>query len=66
MKRCPFCGKEPECVNEYEYTGLHQGGYAWFVRCNYLNGGCGAKSGSRMTEQEAIEAWEMRTECQKN
>ena len=62
LSKCPFCGKEPEVAEEWVPHGLHDGGYAWVVRCNYLNGGCGAKSGGRMTKEEAIEAWQKQKE----
>ena len=58
---CPFCGnKDIECIEEFEYTGLHEGGYAWFVRCNYLKNGCGGRCGSRLNKEEAIKAWNKR------
>lgn len=60
LKPCPFCGREPECVQNYEYTKLHDGGYAWVVRCNYMKGGCGASGGCRQDKDEAIEAWNNR------
>ena len=62
IKKCPFCGKTPEIVEEWEQHGLHEGGYAWVVRCNYLKGGCGAKGGGRPEKEEAIDAWNRRTD----
>ena len=61
LKPCPFCGKEPELVEEWISGGLHEGGYAWIVRCNYMKGGCGAKGGSRIEKEEAIEVWNKRS-----
>lgn len=61
LKPCPFCGnKNVECVENFENTGLHEGGYAWIVQCNYMKGGCGAKSGCRPEKEEAIELWNKR------
>jgi len=62
LKTCPFCGKKPEVVEIWIPHGLHEGGYSWVVRCNYLNGGCGAQGGSRTEKEEAIEIWNRRTE----
>ena len=62
LKPCPFCGKKPECVEEWVSQGIHEGGFAWVVRCNYLNGGCGGKSGTRLEKEEAIELWNKRTQ----
>lgn len=62
LKPCPFCGKDPELKEEWISAGLHEGGYAWVVRCNYINGGCGAKGGSRLDKIEAIKIWNRRTE----
>lgn len=63
MEPCPFCGNASlECVEEWQSHGLHDGGYAWVVRCNYLAGGCGAKGGIRLEKEEAIEAWNKRVE----
>ena len=60
LKFCPFCGRQPEVVEVYEYTSLHDGGWTWIVRCNYLKGGCGAKGPGREEKEEAIEVWNKR------
>jgi len=57
---CPFCGHRSEVTEEWISSGLHEGGYSWLVRCNYLNGGCGAKGGARTSKEDAIEAWTKR------
>lgn len=62
LLKCPFCGKEPEVVHEWVQHSMHDGGWAWLVRCNFLNGGCGAKGGGRENKDEAIQAWNKRTE----
>ena len=61
VKPCPFCGnKDVEVVEEFIHEGLHDGGWAWVVRCNYLKGGCGAKCGTRESDKEAIKTWNER------
>lgn len=62
LKPCPFCGKEPEVIKIWVSDSLHESGYSWIVRCNYLKGGCGAQGGSRTKKEEAIEIWNRRTE----
>jgi len=59
-KPCPFCGKKPECVRQWVMHGLHDGGYNWIVRCNYLDGGCGAQGGGRPEKEDAINIWNKR------
>ena len=61
LKPCPFCGnKNVECVEEFEHAGLHEGGYHWVVRCNYLKGGCGCKGGAREEWIDAVNIWNER------
>lgn len=57
---CPFCGnKNLEVTRKSE--GFHyELGTGYIVRCNFLNGGCGANGGARATEELAIEAWNCR------
>ena len=55
---CPFCGNKNLEIAE-TWNGNYHGKV---VNCNYLDGGCGANSGSRETEAEAIEAWNRRAE----
>lgn len=66
LKPCPFCGGEKliitgckeleECSNfeKCERT------YYYTVCCDFNQGGCGASSGYRLNEEEAIEAWNRR------
>lgn len=60
IKPCPFCGnKEVELVSESH--GMHfELGTGYIVRCNFMKGGCGARSGSRTTKEEALNAWNER------
>ena len=61
LKPCPFCGnKSVETAEIFVHTGLHEGGWTWVVRCNFLKGGCGSQCGSRETEEEAIKLWNTR------
>ena len=48
FKRCPYCGSMD--------ISLMKMGYAYYVRCNH----CLAHSGTRRTEDEAIERWNKR------
>ena len=60
LKPCPFCGnKDIECVETYVYSGLHEGGWCWQTRCNFLKGGCGCTVG-RITEEESRKLWNTR------
>ena len=56
LKPCPFCGNKDVEICEVWSGRFH--GKA--VNCNFTDGGCGANSGSRETEAEAIEAWNRR------
>ena len=60
IKACPFCGnKNPELVSES--SGLHhEEGTGYVVRCNFLNGGCGARGGCRETIEDAVKVWNRR------
>ena len=61
LKPCPFCGnKNVECVEIFIHEGLHNGGWAWTVRCNYLDGGCGSQCGTQTNEKDAIKLWNKR------
>ena len=66
LKACPFCGKtEPLIVDtDTNIDELEEGEGTGFytVCCNYLTGGCGATGAYRETEQEAIVAWNRRTQ----
>ena len=67
LKPCPFCGKTvaklsnckdlEDCEN-FEECGCDE--IMHTVVCNWNNGGCGASTGYRKTENEAIEAWNRR------
>lgn len=70
LKPCPFCGSltAPICsaLSEIELTDCDAAEYDWMashysVVCDFTNGGCGAMCGqSHESEEEAIEAWNMR------
>lgn len=66
LKPCPFCGKSTELViNEISQT-LDDIIFPMFrVSCSmqtgiYAKNGCGASSGWRLTEEEAVKAWNRR------
>ena len=70
---CPFCGgthaevinDHQECLEkwgeEFDEAGLGASDYRAVV-CNFNEGGCGAVSGWRETEAEAIGVWNTRAE----
>lgn len=63
LKPCPFCGNVN--INVYsarEIDDLPHIGLSYACLCNCHIGGCGATGGYRITEDEAIEAWNRRIE----
>jgi len=60
LKPCPFCGMEG--VIKFDDTPCYHGSTGWyFVQCAK----CGAESGYKNEESEAIKAWNKRvTEAQ--
>lgn len=60
LKPCPFCGntKSVECVKEKNCYGDNY----YYVGCVPFYGGCGASTCTRDTEDEAIEAWNRRSD----
>ena len=59
LKPCPFCGSEKLVIlEEVAYGNILN--YA--VCCDFDHGGCGATSGYRISEKEAIEAWNRRVD----
>ena len=66
LKPCPFCGGEKLIIADYrelegcnnleEYECIP----CYTVCCDFNQDGCGATSGYRQTESEAIEAWNRR------
>lgn len=73
LKPCPFCGKETELVTKEINQRLDDIIFPMFqVVCSmqsgmYAKNGCGAASGWRLTEEEAVRAWNRRAEsCKQN
>lgn len=60
LKPCPFCGGEPT-IRIFRGKDGWRDRYA--VLCRYDEGGCGAESGLFHYEAEAVEMWNMRTNC---
>ena len=66
LKPCPFCGGEKiiitdcreleKCNNFGKCESIH----SYTVCCDFRQGGCGATSGYRSNEEDAIEAWNRR------
>lgn len=62
LKKCPFCGSSAVYVQqETDYYDKTKN-YQFCVVCNFNWDGCGASSGYRDTMQEAIEAWNRRSD----
>ena len=61
LKPCPFCGGEAELLDENGKEDM------FFVQCKNIWKGCKvlAFTHDYLTEQEAIEAWNRRTEGEK-
>lgn len=58
---CPFCGNEKLFIlDEGDNSGAYENIPNYAVCCDFYRGGCGATSGYRRTEEEAIEAWNRR------
>ena len=66
LKPCPFCGNEKLIITTCEELELCDNLEkcecipCYTVCCDFHQGGCGAASGYRQTESEAIEAWNRR------
>lgn len=61
LKPCPFCGGEKVVVlEEGGNSEIFENIRNYIICCDFNNGGCGATSGFRRTEEEAIEAWNKR------
>ena len=60
---CPFCGNEKLFILDEGYnSGAYENIPNYAVCCDFYRGGCGATSGYRRTEEEAIEAWNRRVD----
>lgn len=53
LKPCPFCGGKAELNGHWVRDSVA-------IRCNFVEGGCGASGGFRPTKLEAIKAWNRR------
>lgn len=65
LKPCPFCGRMADVtVMSRTRRELYLGTYhtQWYVMCDDAFDGCGAESGYKQTEAEAIDAWNRRKE----
>jgi Lar family restriction alleviation protein len=56
LRTCPFCGGIKSVHEVRESTDNYE------IVCDVHLGGCGAASGWRKTVDEAIDAWNRRTE----
>ena len=58
---CPFCGNEKLVIlEESTDSEIYENIINYAVCCDFHRGGCGATSGYRISEEEAIEAWNKR------
>lgn len=66
IKPCPFFGHtSAPSLSDNEEMGLEYVCPAWLVCCDACEGGCGATSGYKETQQKAVEWWNRRTlECE--
>ena len=71
LKPCPFCGEDTSvfCMSAAQIEMLDEDDpnydnavFEFAVCCDFHLGGCGATSGYRDTAEEAVEAWNRRTE----
>lgn len=62
LKPCPFCGNKDVEIHDVWDTISGKSYRGKTVLCNFDKGGCGAECGTRITEAEAIEAWNRRVE----
>ena len=61
LKPCPFCGNEKLVIlEESTDSEIYENIINYAVCCDFHRGGCGATSGYRISEEEAIEAWNKR------
>lgn len=62
LKYCPFCGKT-KCVRIRIYPSNDLTRIELYsVVCDHVHGGCGSESGHYTTAENAIKAWNKRTE----
>jgi len=60
LKPCPMCGNNGLIICEENETSDYSFGIS--VVCDMTKGGCGAQSGFRLSEAEAITAWNARAQ----
>ena len=61
LKCCPFCGPQ-ETVHLMKYAGKDGFRDRYAVLCDYVDGGCVGESGMYHSQEEAIAAWNTRSE----
>ena len=59
LKPCPFCGK----TSALEIMNIDDG-YAFYVKCSWVKGGCGILTGGQETIDAAIDFWNTRAESE--
>lgn len=60
LKPCPYCGGRNLFIGDSNELDVNFNDTQYAVCCDYSKGGCGAVSGFRMTEDEAVDAWNRR------
>lgn len=74
LKKCPFCGSKAvklttareleECANFEDCEDYESSDSCPYIAvvCDFTEGGCGATSGYKVNEDEAVKAWNNRAE----
>lgn len=60
LKPCPFCGSK--AILRKVATGRNRSGYEYYIRCGNIHCPVYVHTLNRNTEDEAVEAWNMRAE----
>lgn len=57
MRPCPFCGSPERRLFVEPFSGDYDHPQGWQVCCETSDYGCGAVGPTRLTEEDAIDAW---------
>ncbi len=65
LSPCPFCGKKVAVLTEAREPGYCTKYGLHIVVCDASKGGCGASTGYHIRMEHAVEAWNRRTDNDK-